>query len=120
MPMWFARGLRRGVVTTRYPARPEPSAADLPTPPAFHTQRIGPALADRLCELCPSRALRLVKGDGEAGGDVLIFDVGACTACGRCREAAPGTVTASGEFELAATARGHLVKRIPLRGEARP
>jgi formate hydrogenlyase subunit 6/NADH:ubiquinone oxidoreductase subunit I len=51
---------------------------------------------------------------------VLIFDVGACTACGRCREAAPGAVTASGEFELAATARGHLVKRIPLRGEARP
>jgi len=46
--------------------------------------------------------------------------VGACTACGRCREAAPGAVTASGEFELAATARGHLVKRIPLAAEARP
>jgi formate hydrogenlyase subunit 6/NADH:ubiquinone oxidoreductase subunit I len=113
MPMWFARGLRRGVVTTRYPARPEPSAADLPTPPAFHPQRIDAALADRLCELCPSRALR-------REGDVLIFDVGACTACGRCREAAPGAVTASGEFELAATTRGHLVKRIPLAAEARP
>jgi formate hydrogenlyase subunit 6/NADH:ubiquinone oxidoreductase subunit I len=113
MPMWFARGLRRGVVTTRYPARPEPSAAGLATPPAFHAQRIDAALADRLCELCPSRALR-------REGDVLIFDVGACTACGRCREAAPGAVTTSGEFELAATARGHLVKRIPLLAEARP
>jgi formate hydrogenlyase subunit 6/NADH:ubiquinone oxidoreductase subunit I len=118
MPMWFARGLRRGIVTTRYPARPEPSAAALPTPPAFDAQRIDAVLADRLCELCPSRALRLMKGDGEAG--VLIVDVGACTACGRCREAAPGAVTASGEFELAATARGHLVKRIQLRGEAQP
>jgi dissimilatory sulfite reductase (desulfoviridin) alpha/beta subunit len=113
MPMWFARGLRRGVVTTRYPARPEPSAAGLPTPPAFDAQRIDATLADRLCELCPSRALR-------REGDVLIFDVGACTACGRCREAAPGAVTASGEFELAAIARGHLIKRIPLAAEARP
>ena len=113
MPMWFTRGLRRGVVTTRYPARPEPSAAGLPTPPAFHAQRIDAGLADRLCEVCPSRALR-------REGPVLMFDVGACTACGRCREAAPGAVTASGEFELAATARDRLIKRIPLAAEARP
>ena len=112
MPLWFVRGLRRGVVTTRYPARPEPSAADLPTPPIFHAQRLDAGLADRLCGVCPSRALR--RED-----DVLIFDVGACTACGRCREAAPEAVTASGEFELAATVRAHLVKRIPLR-KARP
>jgi formate hydrogenlyase subunit 6/NADH:ubiquinone oxidoreductase subunit I len=51
--------------------------------------------------------------------DVLIFDVGACTACGRCAEAAPDAITASGEFELAATARSALVKRIPIRGETR-
>jgi Fe-S-cluster-containing hydrogenase component 2 len=113
MPLWFIRGLRRGVVTTRYPARPELSAADLPTPPAFRPQHLSRDLADRLCGVCPSRALR--RED-----DMLIFDVGACTACGRCREAAPEAVTASGEFELAATARAHLVKRIPLLWEARP
>jgi formate hydrogenlyase subunit 6/NADH:ubiquinone oxidoreductase subunit I len=61
--------------------------------------------------VCPSRALR--RED-----DTLIFDVGACTACGRCREAAPEAVTASGEFELAATERADLVKRIPLPREA--
>ena len=27
MPLWFVRGLRRGVVTTRYPVRPDSSAA---------------------------------------------------------------------------------------------
>jgi formate hydrogenlyase subunit 6/NADH:ubiquinone oxidoreductase subunit I len=113
MPLWFVRGLRRGVVTTRYPARAEPAAADLPTPPAFHAQRINRELADRLCRVCPSRALR-------REGNVLIFDVGACTACGRCREAAPEAVTASGEFELATTVRAHLVKRIPLLPEAHP
>jgi ferredoxin-like protein FixX len=111
MPLWFARGLRRGIVTTRYPTRPDPSAADLPTPPAFRVQHLNADLADRLSRVCPSRALR--RED-----DMLIFDVGACTACGRCREAAPEAVTASGEFELAATARADLVKRIPLPREA--
>jgi formate hydrogenlyase subunit 6/NADH:ubiquinone oxidoreductase subunit I len=110
VPLWFLRGLGRGVVTTRYPARPDESAAGLPTPPAFRPEALTRELADRLCLICPSWALT-------RNGDVLFFDVGACTACGRCREAAPEAVTESGEFELAATDRAQLVKRIPLRGE---
>ena len=112
MPFWFARGLRRGVVTTRYPARSDGSAAFLPTPPAFRPRQLTGQTADRLVAVCPSMALR--RQD-----DVLIFDVGACTACGRCAAAAPDAVTPSGEFELAATARSALVKRIPIRGETR-
>jgi formate hydrogenlyase subunit 6/NADH:ubiquinone oxidoreductase subunit I len=50
---------------------------------------------------------------------VLIFDVGACTACGRCARVAPGAVTPSGEFELAATDRAALVKTIPILGGQR-
>ena len=36
MPQWFVRGLRRGVVTTRYPARPDgrPPPADAAGVPA--------------------------------------------------------------------------------------
>jgi formate hydrogenlyase subunit 6/NADH:ubiquinone oxidoreductase subunit I len=111
VPLWFLLGLRRGVVTTRYPARPDASAAELPTPPAFRPEALTRELADCLCLTCPSRALT-------RSGDTLIFDVGACTACGRCREAAPEAVTASGEFELAATDPAHLVRRIPLLGES--
>jgi formate hydrogenlyase subunit 6/NADH:ubiquinone oxidoreductase subunit I len=111
MPQWFVRGLRRGVVTTRYPARPEPSAALLSTPPAFRPHRLTWEAADTLVRICPSRALR-------RAGNVLVFDVGACTACGQCRTAEPDAVIASGEFELAATSRSALIKRIPLRGEA--
>ncbi len=44
----------------------------------------------------------------------MIFDVGACTTCGRCAQAEPAAVGVSGEFELAATDRAQLVKRIPL------
>jgi Fe-S-cluster-containing hydrogenase component 2 len=113
VPLWFVRGLRRGVVTTRYPAHPDPSARDLPTPPAFRPQCLDRALADRLCAVCPSQALR-------RDADVLVFDVGSCTACGRCAEAAPHAVTASGEFELATTARSALIKRIPLLKDAAP
>jgi ferredoxin-like protein FixX len=112
MPLWFARGLRRGVVTTRYPARPDRSAAVLPAPPAFRPRQLTRQTADRLIAVCPSTAL-------SRQDDVLVFDAGACTACGRCAQAAPRAVTSSGEFELAATARSALVEKIPLLGEAR-
>ncbi|HUB41148.1 MAG TPA: hypothetical protein VMA72_20085 [Streptosporangiaceae bacterium] len=111
MPQWFVKGLRRGVVTTRYPARPDPLAAILPGPPAFRPDALTSRIAEDLVRICPSRAF------ARAGG-TLIFDAGACTACGRCRDQAPAAVTVSGEFELAATDRSALIKRIPLRGEA--
>ena len=112
MTLWFLRGLRRGVVTTRYPARRDASAASLPTPPAFRPGALTRETADRLARTCPSAALR-------RDGDTLVFDVGKCTACGRCAAEAPDAVTSSGAFELAATTRSDLSKKIPLRGEAR-
>jgi formate hydrogenlyase subunit 6/NADH:ubiquinone oxidoreductase subunit I len=119
MPLWFVRGLRRGVVTTRYPARPDRSAAFLPTPPAFRPRQLTRETVDRIVAACPSGALRRQeKGNGQAGW-VLVFDVGACTACGRCAAAAPHAVIPSGEFELAATTRSALIKKIPIRGEER-
>jgi len=112
MTLWFIRGLRRGVVTTRYPARPDASAASLPTPPAFRPQGLTRQIADRLAAICPSGALR-------RDGSVLVYDVGRCTACGRCAAQAPDAVIRSGEFELATTDRSALIKNIPVREEAR-
>jgi ferredoxin-like protein FixX len=111
MPLWFVRGLRRGVVTTRYPARPDSSAHLLPTPPAFRLDALTREIANQLVAICPSRALA-------RDGDTLVFDVGACTACARCREHAPDAATTSGVFELASAERAALVKRIPLATEA--
>jgi ferredoxin len=112
MPLWFARGLRRGVVTTRYPARPDDSAAFLPTPPAFRPRRLTREIVDRMVAECPGPALSRAAG-------TLIFDAGSCTACGRCARVAPHAVTPSGEFELAATTRSALIKMIPIRGDQR-
>jgi len=111
VPQWFVKGLRRGVVTTRYPAQADASASLLPTPPGFRPEELTSQIADSLAQICPSWALT-------RAGDELIFDAGACTACGQCRESAPRAVTSSGEFELATTDRSALVKRIPLLGEA--
>jgi len=106
---WFLRGIRRGVVTTRYPARPEPSAAQLPTPPAFRSDRLTVELAERLAEACPAGALR-------RDGPDLVLDLAGCTCCGRCSEVGGEAVVVSGEFELATRDRGALVKRIPVGG----
>jgi formate hydrogenlyase subunit 6/NADH:ubiquinone oxidoreductase subunit I len=111
MTLWFIRGLRRGVVTTRYPASPDASVANLPTPPTFRSRSLTRQTADRLAWICPSGALR-------RDGSVLVYDVGRCTACGRCAAEAPVAVIRSGEFELATTDRSALVKRIPVREEA--
>jgi ferredoxin len=107
MALWFLRGVRRGVVTTRYPARDEPSARDLPTPPEFVAGGIDADTAELLAASCPSRALRV-------DGDALVYDVGACTACGTCERLAPASVVRSGLFELAAVRREQLLKRIPI------
>jgi formate hydrogenlyase subunit 6/NADH:ubiquinone oxidoreductase subunit I len=112
MPLWFVRGLRRGVVTTRYPAKPDPAAAAVPTPPAFRPRELTRRDADRMVAACPRAALRRRE-------DVLVFDVGACTACGRCAGVAPHAVTPSGEFELATSSRSALIKEIPILGEHR-
>jgi hypothetical protein len=112
MPLWFARGLRHGVVTTRYPARPDDSAAWLPTPPAFRSRLLTRDLVDRMIAVCPGPAL-------SRRDDVLVFDVGACTACGKCAVADPDAVASSGEFELATTSRSALIKEIPIQGGER-
>lgn len=111
-PLWFLRGLTRGVVTTRYPRRPDPSAAELPSPPAFRPALISSALADELVEACPSGALSRV-------GAALRYDVGACTSCGRCALVGGDAVEPSAVIELAARRRSDLVKEIPLLGEDR-
>ncbi len=111
MAYWFLRGLAKGVVTTRYPKVIDPWASTLPTPPAFNSDRLTVELVDELIAVCPSRALARDRAD-------LMFDIGACTSCGRCIEDGRGAVEHSGVFELASSRREQLVKRIPIGGES--
>jgi ferredoxin len=109
---WFLRGLARGVQTTRYPAKVDPWTSTLPSAPAFHSRLLTPALADQVEAGCPTGAI-------SRDGDTLLVDLGGCTGCGRCIDVAGSAVEPSGEFLLAATGRDALVKRVPIRGNAR-
>ncbi|HVA61732.1 MAG TPA: hypothetical protein VNG13_14535 [Mycobacteriales bacterium] len=114
MALWFLRGLRRGVVTTHYPAGPpDPWTATLPSPPVFSSAALTRELVAELVAVCPSHALS-IEGD-----DTLVYDVGGCTGCGRCLAVAGDAATPSGVIELAATDRRQLVKRIRLPEETR-
>jgi flavoprotein len=109
MAFWFYRGLRRGIATTRYPKTVDGWAGALPSPPAFHSARLTVESVDRLVAECPAGALSREQRE-------LFVDLGRCTGCGRCVELGGGAVAPSGEFELAASDRSALVKRVPIRG----
>jgi ferredoxin len=110
MAIWFTRGLRRRVVTTRYPAALDGWATSLPTPPEFFPRRLTRDLCDRMVEVCPSSALRRVN-------QKLLLDVGACSACERCISVAGDAARPSKVFELAATKRSQLIKSIAIEGD---
>jgi len=84
--MWALRGLRNGVLTTRWPARPDDYAASTRGPATVLTpggqassQNGRPSLA----ELCPTGA---ISQDGQG---TVSLDQGRCIQCGRCVAARP-------------------------------
>jgi Ni,Fe-hydrogenase III small subunit/ferredoxin len=73
MSIWVLRGLRDGVVTTRWPRRPDEYAASWRGPVTVQPGALaGPGAAAR----CPAGAI-------EASGQVRV-DQGKCILCGRC------------------------------------
>jgi len=112
MASWFYRGLRRGIVTTRYPKVLDAWATALPSPPAFHSERLTDVLVDHIINACASGALSRDEGE-------LIVDLGKCTGCGRCIDIAGDAAEPSGEPLLASVARQTLIKTVPIRGGQR-
>jgi Ni,Fe-hydrogenase III small subunit/ferredoxin-like protein FixX len=97
--MWALRGLRNGVLTTRWPARPDEYAASTRGPVVV----LSPEPADGLTSLCPTGAIR-----ADPSGSVRI-DQGACILCGRCVAARPDIFGWSASPAQAALMRAGLV-----------
>lgn len=110
MALWFLRGLRRGVLSTRYPAAVDDWAASLPSPPVFDPAGLTLEAVGRLVVACPADALTI-------DGRELVVDLGACCGCGSCFAAAPDVARPSRAWELATRDRPRLVKRLPIQSE---
>lgn len=96
---WIARGLRIGVVTTRYPRRAEPA------PPGFRgrievTQAGG--APQELEAVCPTGAIRVRAGR-------VAVDRGSCVLCGACVAHDPRRFGFVADYETAVRRRGTLV-----------
>ena len=112
MSIWVLRGLRDGVVTTRWPARPDPYA-DGWRGPARPLAVSAPA--DGLDGLCPTGAIAV------AGTSVRV-DQGKCVLCGRCVAERPDLFAwsqgAVGSGAAALTREALVVPEVPETDEA--
>lgn len=102
--MWALRGLRNGVLTTRWPGRPDDYAAGtrgpaivLPLPTA------GQVSDSDLVQLCPVRAI----SRDESGR--IRLDQGGCILCGRCVSVRPDVFAWAAGPDSASLSRTGLV-----------
>jgi Ni,Fe-hydrogenase III small subunit/ferredoxin len=106
---WVLRGLRNGVVTTRWPARPDPYADGWrgPATVAGPATVVGADDAGGLDALCPTGAISVQPAG--AGPPSIHLDQGQCILCGRCVDARPGVFGWSHGPGTATLTRGGLV-----------
>jgi Ni,Fe-hydrogenase III small subunit/ferredoxin len=95
------RGLRNGVVTTRWPARPDPYASEWRGPAAVRGP--GRHAGEDLAALCPTRAID-IQTDGTPR-----LDQGRCILCGHCVAQRPDVFEWSAGPAAAALTRDGLV-----------
>ena len=84
MSIWVLRGLRDGVVTTRWPGKPDEYADSWRGPVTIRPDAPG-AVDTELERLCPAGAIEAI--------DRLRVDQGRCILCGRCVAARPDLFT---------------------------
>jgi Ni,Fe-hydrogenase III small subunit/ferredoxin len=99
--MWVLRGLRHGVLTTRWPARADEYA--LATRGPATVVAAGRADHDAASRLCPTGAI------SSSADRAVRLDQGRCVLCGRCVAAMPEVFGWSGGPASAALARRGLV-----------
>jgi Ni,Fe-hydrogenase III small subunit/ferredoxin len=74
---WIPRGLREGIVTSRYPRRPDDYGEGFRGSVRVHPGTESPATIEAAVEICPTRAISDENGE-------LRLDRGRCILCARC------------------------------------
>jgi Ni,Fe-hydrogenase III small subunit len=103
MSPWVLRGLRDGVVTSRWPGKPDPYADTWRGPVIpVHSAHVPPS-GDDPAAICPTGAI----GRGQDGA--ITVDQGRCILCGRCVAEGAGLFNWSAGADVAALTRAMLV-----------
>ena len=110
---WVARGLREGIVTSRYPARADDYGPSFRATATARVTAAGAASSGAVAadaeRACPTGAISIEDGAPR-------LDRGRCIACGRCAEVAPEHFAFESSPEVAALRRDLLV--VPERSES--
>ncbi|HEY8745956.1 MAG TPA: 4Fe-4S binding protein, partial [Chloroflexota bacterium] len=99
---WIWRGLRTGVLTTRYPARADSLPPAYRGRPVIDQARCRGGAGDAAIAICPTQAL-------QATPEGLRVDLSRCMQCGLCAEVCPEAIQMRPDFELAARQQPDLV-----------
>jgi Ni,Fe-hydrogenase III small subunit/ferredoxin len=99
---WVPRGLREGIVTTRYPRRPDGYGADFKGSLVVDAGRATGAELDKVVAACPTTAISKVDG-------LARLDLGRCILCGRCAELFPEAFRFDPDLETSVLGRGRLI-----------
>lgn len=109
---WVRRGLRTGVVTTRYPGVREQMPEEFRGRPVLDAYRCLAAQGCTACmAVCLPQAFRLATvTNGERQEEQhLLLDYARCVMCGLCVDACPtNALTMTADYELATTKRDDL------------
>lgn len=103
MSVWVTR-LRQGHRTVGWPEQPAPELSDRYRGQPRLTAAAAAAESARAAAACPTGAFAA----GTDAGTQPSLDLGRCLFCGKCAAAAPGAVSFSAEFRLAAARREDL------------
>jgi Ni,Fe-hydrogenase III small subunit/ferredoxin len=99
---WIPRGLRDGIVTTRYPRRPDGYGIDFQGTIAVLGAQSNSRDLQEAAGQCPTNAITVTPKDVQ-------LDRGRCILCGRCVGLAPGVFQFDPSFENSVLHRTQLV-----------
>lgn len=99
---WIPRGLRNGIVTSRYPQTQDSYGENFRAAIVIRPHQYDLTIAKKVVDACPTNAISLNE-------NMPSLDRGRCILCGRCEELYPDAFQFDSGFEIASANRGQLI-----------